>query len=390
MRVLPVAIASILLGAVVGAASAYRTVGPQRSAEDIVALRDDAGAEQVDYPKFSVDSMTYHFDAMQRGSSKEHSFKVTNKGMRPLMVEVLNTTCKCTVGDVSGEPIPPGETVDVTLSWVAKTLPGIFRQTATLKTNDPRARRVELTVEGTVTDVSGIEPKEWFFDKFRPGEDRTESVYVMAYQNEDLEIASAELDHGDARDEYLVEVVEVPKDELPDANAKSGFRVDVTPLAKVPLGPMQDWVVLKTNIGGAEELRVPILGNAIGDIEFRGPAAWNDVTGAVHFGDIRSEQGAEVKLFLSIEGEHTKDVKLEVAEKDPEELEIEIGEPKQLGPERAMVPLIVRVPKGLPPAIRNGTGQGEAGRVVLKTGHPLNPEISFGVRYVIKRQGVTK
>ncbi len=241
-----------------------------------------------------------------------------------------------------------------------------------------------------MTDVSGIEPKEWFFDKYRPGQQRTESVYVMSYQSDDLEIASAELDHDDTRDEYRVEVVEVAADELPDASAKAGVRVDVTPLANVPLGPMQDWVVLKTNIQGAEELRVPILGNAVGDIEIRGPAAWNEATGEVHFGDIRSERGAEVKLFVTVTGEHTEEVQFEVAEKDPAELEIEFGELKRLGPERAMVPLTVRVPQGLPPAIRNGTGQGEAGRVVLKTNHPLNSEISFGVRYLIRRPSITK
>lgn len=390
MRALPVAVIAIVLGAVVGIASAYWTVGPQHSAADIAVLRGGPSAEALDLPMFAADSTTYNFGAMQRGTSKEHAFKVTNEGTRPLMVEVLSTTCKCTVGDVSGEPILPGETVDVTLNWVAKTAPGDFRQTATLKTNDPRRRREELTVEGTVTDVSGVEPREWFFDEFRPGESRTESVYVMSYHSDDLKVSSAELDHEDAKDEYEVKVVEVPKDELPDAAAKAGVRVDVTPLANVALGPMQDWVVLKTNIEGAEELRVPILGNAVGDIEIRGPAAWNEVTGAIHFGNIQSEEGEEVKLFVSIKGDHVSDVKLEVVEKDPEQLEIELGELKRLKPGSAMVPMTVRVPKGLPPAIRNGSGMGEAGHVVLKTNHPLNPEISFGVRYVIKGASITK
>ncbi len=141
MRAFPVAIASILLGAGLGVASAYRTVGPQQLGEEIAAIRGDAGSQSVDYPKFVVDATTHNFETMQRGSSKEHAFKVTNEGARPLTVEVLNTTCKCTVGDVADAPIPPGGTVDVKLSWVAKAMPGSFRQTATLKTNDPRAPR---------------------------------------------------------------------------------------------------------------------------------------------------------------------------------------------------------------------------------------------------------
>src|SRR5690606_1318266 len=151
--------------------------------------------------------------------------------------------------------------------------PGTFRQTATLKTNDPRARRIELTVEGMVTDVSAIEPKEWFFDELRPGEDRTETVYVMAVQEDGLEIHSATIEREEAADSYDIQVVEVPEDQLPDANAESGYRIDLTPKEGLALGPIHDWVLLETNLPGAEQLRVPIMGTVVGDIEIRGPAA---------------------------------------------------------------------------------------------------------------------
>ncbi len=389
MRAVPVAIVSILIGAGVGAASAYWSVGFPNSEADIAALRDDVPAAELNFPKFEVDSMTYDFGAMQRGTTKEHAFKVTNNGTKPLVLENLGTTCKCTAFKLPPKPILPGESGDVELTWIAKSLPGQFRQTATLGTSDPRSRRVELTVEGVVTDVSGVEPKEWFFDKLHPGEQRTESVYVMSYNDDDMEILSAELDSDDVGDEFQVDLTKVTKDELPDAKAKSGYRVDVTPNKSLALGPIQQWVVLKTTIEGAEEFSVPIHGTAVGDIEIRGPSAWNDVIGAVHMGDIQSADGAQVRLFLSIKGDHTEGIVFDVAEKDPESLEIELGELKSTR-SGAMVPLTVRVPKGLPAAIRNGTGQGEAGRVVLKTNHPLNPEISFGVRYVIKKPGVTR
>lgn len=374
-----------------GAWSAYSTVGLEQTAGDISALRSINGqSNEADYPQFKIDATTHDFGVMQRGTSREHAFKVTNTGSRPLTVEVTSTTCKCTAGDIGVDFIQPGATVDLELSWVAKTMPGQFRQSATVATNDPRARRVELTIEGMVTDVSGVEPKQWMFDKLRLDDERTESVYVMDYQTEDLEIYSAELDHEDAIDEYRVSFEKVAQSELPDPAAKSGYRVDVTPLNSLALGAIQDWVVLKTNIEAANELRVPILGNAVGDIEVRGPSAWNKVTGAVHLGVLESEKGGEVNLFVDVGGEYADATDFEVAEVSPDYLEIELGEPKKLRDDFVQVPMTLRVPKGLPPAIHNGTGQGEAGRVVLKTNHPTNKEISFGVRYVIKRAGVTK
>ena len=98
-----------------------------------------------------------------------------------------------------------------------------------------------------VTDVSGLEPKEWFFDRYRPGEDRTEAVYVMSYQEEEMEILSAEIEPEESADSYQVEVVAVAQNELPDSTAKVGYRVDVTPKAKLALGPIHDWVLLKNH-----------------------------------------------------------------------------------------------------------------------------------------------
>ncbi|WP_442484228.1 DUF1573 domain-containing protein [Aeoliella sp. SH292] len=389
MRVLPVVVVSVLLGSVLGWWAAVRTVGEQHSAEDIAILRADSGAP-MGFPKFEIDSREYNFGTMQRGTERKHSFVVSNRGTAPLSVAVVSTTCKCTAGEMKNNPIPPGESTELTLTWQAKTVPGTFRQTATLETSDPRARRVELTVEGQVTDVSAMEPKEWFFDKLRVGEGRKESIYVMSFQDEPLKIESAEPAPETTNTGYKVEVVEVAKDELPDPKAISGYRLDVTPPDSLPLGPLNDWIVLKTNIAGAEELRVPIMGTVVGDIEVRGPSQWNDVTGAIHFGDVQNGAGAEVKLFLNVSGEHAKDIEFEIEKLDPEFMEVELGERKLLRDDLAHVPLVVRIPKGAPPAIRNGSGQGDAGRIVLKTNHPTNPEISLDVRFVVKGAGVTK
>jgi len=389
MRILLIAIGAILVGGGVGVASGYLSAGPSQSASAIASLRGE-NFERSEFPEFRIDKTSYDFGIMQRGSSLSHKFKVTNAGGAPLQVNVLSTTCKCTVGNVGNGLIQPGETEEVELSWVAKSNPGQFRQTATLSTTDPRASRVELTVEGEVIEASGIEPKEWIFNQLRAGDERTASIYVMAFQSESIQVKSATLDGDRSADHYNIEIVDVPVEELPDPKAKAGVRIDLTPLPALPQGPIYDWVVVETDLPDVEPLRVPVFGSVVGDIDIRGPAGWNENIGAIHFGDVLSSEGAEMKLLLSVGGEHAKDIEFEVAEVEPSELEIEVGEANHLASGTTHVPLTVRIPKGLPPAIRNGSGQGEAGKVLLKTNHPLSPELKFEVRYILRRDKVTR
>ena len=390
MRALPISILSIVIGSLLGATSAYWSIGPQRSADDIQAIRGTSGESQLKFPHFVVDKAEYGFGSMQRGTSRSHVFKVKNTGDAPMVLSVASTTCKCTGCDIGDGVVPPGESQDVKLDWVAKSDPGDFRQTATIETNDPRARRVELTVEGKVTTLSGLEPEEFFFSGIRPGDKKIDSVFLMSFTDESFEIQSTRLESPDMEKRFSVTTTKVDVADLPNASAKSGYRIDVMPKDGLPLGPIHDWVLVQTNQHEDSEFRIPIQGSVRGDIEIRGPGQWNDITSSVHLGDIMSQEGAEVKLFLYVTGEHAKDTTFEVSEVDPPTLEVELGEPKVLRDDLAHVPLIVRVPKGSPPEIRNGSGLGEPGRVVIKTNHPLNPEISFGVRYVIKRQSVTK
>lgn len=389
MRVLLIAVAAILVGGGLGVASGFMMAGPSQSASAVASLRDE-DRQRSEFPEFHIDKTSYDFGVMQRGSSLSHKFKVTNAGGAPLQVSVASTTCKCTVGDVGSGLIYPGETEEVELSWVAKSNPGTFRQTATLRTTDPRASRVEITVQGEIIDASGIEPKEWIFNQLRAGDRQTASIYVMAFQSDSIEVESAKLDRDESADHYDIEIVDVPVEELPDPKAKAGVRIDLTALPGLPQGPIYDWVIVKTDLPDVEPLRVPVFGSVVGDINIRGPAGWNENTGAIHFGNVESSEGAEMKLLLSVGGEHAKDIDLEVAEVDPPELVIEVGEAKALASGTTHVPVTVRIPKGLPPAIRNGSGQGEAGRVTLKTNHPLSPELTFEVRYILRRDKLTR
>jgi len=71
--------------------------------------------------------------------------------------------------------------------------------------------------------------------------------------------------------------------------------------------------------------------------------------------------------------------------KDPEELKITLGEPKQVKDTLVHVPVDIEIPPGTRPMVHLETAQGEAGRIVFSTTHPKIKELSLSVRFAVER-----
>ena len=66
----------------------------------------------------------------------------------------------CLYGAAPGGPVAPGKSADVTLEWKSKLYVGLFRQTATILTNDPGRREVTLSITGRFTGPVGVVPSQ--------------------------------------------------------------------------------------------------------------------------------------------------------------------------------------------------------------------------------------
>lgn len=336
-------------------------------------------------PRVEAAEPNYDFGTMQRGATKSHEFVVKNAGNAPLQLEMGPTSCKCTLSDADSGPIAPGESANVNLTWVAKVNAGPFRQTATVLTNDPRRPRLELSVEGEVTDVAGMEPREFLIGKVGAGDKTETSIYLGAYDDEELEV-SATMAEGTRNPElYQVKVVPVDAADAPIKAATSAVRIDVTAGPGLPLGALTEWVNIETSLEAAPVVLAPIIGAVEGDISIHG-RGWNRELGVLNFGNVPSGEGAVAKLLVSFKGEHAADAAAEVKEVDPEWLIAEIGEPRPVGESKTHIPLTIRIPPGRTPVIRNESGQSDGdARVVLKTEHPDTPEIDVRVRFIISQ-----
>src|SRR5262245_19147029 len=112
MRIISIIATWALVGVLVGAALAFVEV---RLDEDAISRLpgdfNDPAVEKAKElaPRIAIDEANYQFGSMQRGTHKSHEFTIRNIGQSPLKLRVGGTSCKCTLGEVTEKPLPPGE-----------------------------------------------------------------------------------------------------------------------------------------------------------------------------------------------------------------------------------------------------------------------------------------
>ncbi|MEM8865981.1 MAG: DUF1573 domain-containing protein [Planctomycetota bacterium] len=411
MKLLPMIFIAAAIGGGLGVAMAYTIVGPaesdpfaaiaEKSAAKKSAASPAASVAPASQPQVVVDEPTFNFGVMQKGAKRSHAFVVRNEGDTPLVLTAGETTCKCTDFVTDTAPVPPGGETQVKLEWVAKTTPGPFRQKANLKTSDPSNPLVELYVEGEVVEPTGLFPRSFALGRIGADQRRTAAVVLMTYDQDELEVTAdppvsddESVDGetgGKSRSEaYSLEVEQLTPENLPDERAKAGVRVTLTAGPGLPVGVVNDWVTLNTNLPDAETLQVPILGRVEGDLSVHGPG-WSAETGVLAFGIVKSEVGKKTKLRVSIKGPNAADANLAIDEVDPPELQVELGDPRQVREGVIHVPLSVEVPAGTRPMVRlnngrkpDGTYAYPEGIVRLTSDLKSTPEIELRVRFAVE------
>ncbi len=118
----------------------------------IGAIMAYAGAD------IKFESTTHDFGSFSEKSPKVTcTFKFTNTGDGPLVIHQAIATCGCTVPLYPKEPIRPGESGEIKVTYNgAGKFPGRFQKTITLRTN-AKSEIVRLVVKGDMTPAIGAE-----------------------------------------------------------------------------------------------------------------------------------------------------------------------------------------------------------------------------------------
>lgn len=85
----------------------------------------------------------------EEGGPANFNFEFTNTGKIPLIIQGVEASCGCTTPEWSREPVLPGKTGFIKVSYNPEQRPGTFAKSITVNANVPRSFRV-LTISGEV------------------------------------------------------------------------------------------------------------------------------------------------------------------------------------------------------------------------------------------------
>ena len=101
-------------------------------------------------PKVSLDKEIHDFGTIAEGQVVETEFIVTNTGEGDLLIADAKGSCGCTVPEPPKDPIKPGESAPIKVSFDSKGKPGNQEKTVTLTTNSENGREM-FKIKANVT-----------------------------------------------------------------------------------------------------------------------------------------------------------------------------------------------------------------------------------------------
>ncbi len=102
--------------------------------------------DTINVAKMQFDTELYEFGNVKQGAKVDHTFTFTNVGTQPLIISNARSTCGCTVPEWPKEPIAPGESGTISVSFDTKGKKDIQKKPVIVTANTwPKETRVHIS-----------------------------------------------------------------------------------------------------------------------------------------------------------------------------------------------------------------------------------------------------
>ncbi len=102
--------------------------------------------EQKKSPVLKFEVSTHEFGDIYQGDVVNHTFTFENTGNAPLVLTNIATTCGCTAPEWPREPIMPGETGEIVITFNSTGKMGVQNKVITVFSNASNAQeRINIT-----------------------------------------------------------------------------------------------------------------------------------------------------------------------------------------------------------------------------------------------------
>ena len=102
---------------------------------DLVSNPKSAQGGQEKQPVIQFDKTEYDFGKILQGEVVSYTFHFTNVGDAPLLITGVEKSCGCTASEFSREPIAPGKSGQIKITYDSKGHHGIQSKTLVVLTN---------------------------------------------------------------------------------------------------------------------------------------------------------------------------------------------------------------------------------------------------------------
>jgi hypothetical protein len=294
-----------------------------------------------------------------------------------------HTTCKCTLGNLNDNKLPPGESTTVTVKWEVKTGDAMFEQNAEIITNDPRHNPLHLTIHGQVIDTLRPEDYQFTLNDISANEPTAVRLRVFAFRGNELSVVN----HTWAKPEYVdhmdVSFEPLSAEELASRKGSTaGLAIVLRVKPGMPLGPIAQTLRVAFNLANHDPLEFPIQGTVVSDIGLSGPDV-NSQRLLVNMGTLQSGVAARRTVYVIVKGPYRDQTRLQLVGVEPQrDFAATLGEPLRDNPRLDRYPLSIEIPATAVPVAR--TADETYARVKFQVTHPQVKEMTVLVRYVVK------
>jgi hypothetical protein len=140
-------LAVVVMGLCVLTACEEKTDG--KLSTDLVTSPKSATETSDKQAAIKFDKEEHDFGTLLQGEVVSYSFHFTNVGNMPLIVSEVGSSCGCTVGDYPREPIAPGKTGSIKVTYNSAGHHGFQSRYLTVMTNTNPAKTT-LRIKGKV------------------------------------------------------------------------------------------------------------------------------------------------------------------------------------------------------------------------------------------------
>jgi hypothetical protein len=249
---------AVAFAATTAPVAAQEPAPPSTAPEDPAAAAPTATApptEPTPVPKIFTAGAVLDAGAVARGDKVTAEFFVENRGDAPLEIKRVEPACGCTVASFD-RTIEPGATGKVRAVVDTTDFAGPIAKSVTVLSNDPATPRLVLTVKVDVRTHVTASPSYVRLIHTRTQAPPKTALTVASADKEDFVVTEVESPH-----EWVTATVREakPEERLPEISGRQ-WRIEVALAADSPVGPLRDFLEVRTNHPGQRELQVPLSG----------------------------------------------------------------------------------------------------------------------------------